>query len=221
MFRFGPPSHAAFLAFLAALVAGCGDDSPAGTGGTGGETAGTLEVLRPEAPPLPGQSECRVEITTGIPVSGATHVPACSDLSYATNPPSGGDHEGTWAAYKKYDAPVRRENYVHNLEHGGIVLAYDCEGPCPEVRAALEKVFDETPADPLCVQAGQVPASRLLLTPDPELELPIAAAAWGATYVATCIDLPSLRAFVDDHYAKGPENTCAPGVDFEAEPPCR
>lgn len=204
---------------LAGGLAACSGDPPGGetsAGPGGGGLPQATEVLRPGAPPLPGQSECRVEITTGIPIADAAHVPACSDVTYATNPPSGGDHEGTWAAYKKYEAPVRRENYVHNMEHGGVVLAYDCAGPCPDVVAALEKVMDETPADPTCEQAGQVPASRLLLTPDPELDAPVAAAAWGATYVATCVDPPSLRAFVDRHYGRGPEDTCAPGADVEA-----
>ena len=43
---------------------------------------------------------------------------------------------------------------------------------------------------------------------------PLAAAAWGATYQASCVDRPSLEAFVRDHYAKGPENLCVSGRSF-------
>jgi hypothetical protein len=54
-----------------------------------------------------------------------------------------------------------------------------------------------------------------VLTPDPDLDTPIAASAWGATYTATCIDTASLAAFVSEAYGKGPETTCANGEDLE------
>ena len=68
--------------------------------------------------------------------------------------------------------------------------------------------------DAICA-AGVDPTvtSRFVITPDPELDAPIALSAWRATYVATCIDLPSLTAFVDAHYGEAPENVCAQGKD--------
>ena len=139
----------------------------------------------------------------------------CTGVAYETNPPSGVEHWGTWAAFKKYTSPVPREMYVHAMEHGAVVLSYRCEGTCPEVVAALEKVFDEAAGDPLCLSAGAGPKARLVLTPDDKLDTPIAASAWGATYTATCIDTPSLAAFVKDAYARGPEQTCYNGHDIE------
>ena len=47
-----------------------------------------------------------------------------------------------------------------------------------------------------------------------------AAAAWGATYTATCIDVPSLRAFANDHYGHGREVLCTDGVDVASMPVC-
>ncbi|MRG93255.1 DUF3105 domain-containing protein [Polyangium spumosum] len=215
------PSHlfsrdalACALVFVSLGSAGCGEDPPLGPTGPA-ET----EVLTPDAPPLPGETECRVVKTTNIPVASANHVELCADVTYETNPPSGGDHWGQWAAFKKYTTPVPREMYVHDLEHGAVVLSYRCEDACPEVVAALEKVFDEAAADPLCLSGGAGPKARLVLTPDAELEAPIAAAAWGATYTATCIDTASLAAFVSEVYGKGPEATCFDGVDVEAAPP--
>lgn len=169
-------------------------------------------TLRPDAPPLPGESECKVVIQTGIGVDSATHVPECTPVTYATNPPSGGDHWPVWAAFKKYEVPVPREMYVHNLEHGGIVLAYRCPSGCAEVTAMLEEVLAEANPDPRCLTSAGGPAARLLLTPDDGLDTPVAAAAWGATYTATCLDKPSLERFVADNYALGPEDTCASGV---------
>jgi hypothetical protein len=199
----------------AALSVGCSDETSGG--GVMPPPAGPekTEVLSPNAPPLPGESKCEVVKTTGIAVAPALHVPVCEDVAYETNPPSGGDHWGVWAAFKKYTMPVPREMYVHDLEHGAVVLSYRCTDACPEVVAALEEAFDGAAGDPLCLSAGAGPKARLVLTPDAELETPIAAAAWGATYTATCIDKTSLAAFIAEAYGRGPEATCFDGQDIE------
>lgn len=202
--------HAVFLVILALPLSGCGDEVAAQPTGPM-----TTEVLTPDAPPLPGQTECRVEMTTNIAISSANHLDICTPIAYETNPPSGGNHWGQWAAFKKYSLQVPREMYVHNMEHGAVVLSYRCTDECPDVVGALAKVFDEANADPLCLSAGASPKARLVLTPDPQLDTPVAASAWGATYTATCIDTDSLAKFVSANYGKGPEATCYQGQDLD------
>jgi uncharacterized membrane protein YgcG len=203
----------------AAIQPGCGSvevGSDAGDDAAGdADAAAIVTVLTPDAEPLPGHDKCEVTITTGIPLEKATHVEVCTDLDFPTNPPSGGPHWGQWAAFGTYeDPPCPREAYVHNMEHGGVVLLHDCEGPCPDVIAALEQARDAVSGDPKCLQIPGGPTERVILTPDPELDVPLAAAAWGATYTATCIDVPSLLDFVKKHYDHGPESTCAQGKPF-------
>jgi hypothetical protein len=194
-----------------------GGEPDAGSGGGGGEGGSppVVEVLHPDAPPLPGESECVVEITTGISSGAATHLPVCTPVDYPTNPPSGGPHWGQWAAFKQYTSPVPREMYVHDMEHGAVVLAYRCDGACPDVTDFFGEIYETRPADPLCVAGGQV-SHRLLVTPDPKLDVPVAAAAWGATYRATCLDRESLVEFIDAHYGQAPEKICGQGKDIEA-----
>jgi hypothetical protein len=120
-----------------------------------------------------------------------------------------------WVAFKQYSLPVPREMYVHNEEHGGVILAYRCSGDCPEVVTMLEGVVEGMQADPLCVSGPGQPRVRAVITPDPDLTAPIAAAAWGATYTATCLDPESLSEFVAKAYGKGPEATCYNGQDLE------
>jgi len=213
---------AALAALGASALAACGsaDSTEAGDSAGAGGGAGAVEETRPAASPLPGHDECVVRVRRDIPVASAEHVEKCAPVAYATNPPSGGDHDKTWAAYKTFAKPVRREHYVHNLEHGAVVAAYACAGACPDVVAALQQVVDATAPDAMCAQAGGTTSARLVLTPDPALDAPIALAAWGATYTATCIDPPSMRAFIDARYGKGPEATCLDGRDFDAEPLC-
>lgn len=214
---------ASFLAFGLGLAApSCGGttiDPPPVDGGSDASPGGVVETLNPDAEPLPGEETCEVVKTTAIAVTSAVHLDYCTAIAYSTNPPSGGDHWGTWAAFKEYSAPIPREVYVHDMEHGAVVLTYKCASACPEVVQMLREVVAEATSDPLCVQQAGGHAARLIITPDPELDTPIAASAWGATYTATCIDKASLAAFVAEAYGKGPENICAPGVDLEGPDP--
>lgn len=196
---------------LSALSTGCGGGGGAGTGGAGDTT-----VTHPDAPPLFGADACTVTEVMNIAETSATHLAPCTPIAYATNPPSGGDHWPVWAKFQAYTTPVPREMYVHDLEHGAIVLLYKCPDACPEIVAALAEVLGSI-TDPAC-SGG--PAARMVLTPDPLLDTPIAAAAWGATYTATCVDVASLKAFAAAHYGKGPEDTCADGLDVSGGGVC-
>jgi hypothetical protein len=207
---------AATLAAGAILASACGDGSNV-VSGAGGTAATT--TTHPTAPPLPGETDCTVVETTSIPEPDFNHIAICTPLTYATNPPSGGNHWPIWGAFKKYTEVLPREMYVHDLEHGAIVFTYNCPSGCPDVVTALGSVFDGM-ADPLCLSIPGGPPARVVLTPDPDLPTPIAASAWGATYTATCIDVPSLRAFANANYGKGREVLCTDGVDVEASPPC-
>jgi hypothetical protein len=55
---------------------------------------------------------------------------------------------------------------------------------------------------------------RVIIAPRAENDTAIAAAAWGHTYHADCVDAPSLAAFINAHYAQGPENLCFAGSVF-------
>jgi uncharacterized protein DUF3105 len=220
IFRLGlVASIGSVLSASVVFAGGCG--TSASPGGGGGGDAGTdgpiTTTVYPNDPPLPGETECKVVETTGIPIASRIHVPICTPVDYPTNPPCGGNHWPVWAAYREYTTQVPREMYVHDLEHGAVVLLYRCQEPCPNVVSALHAQMNDID-DPLCLTAGEGVNARLVLTPDPLLATPIAATAWGATYVATCIDPPSLKAFILSAYGKGPEVLCNDGFDPAAYP---
>ncbi len=50
----------------------------------------------------------------------ANHIAGC----YNSNPPTSGPHAAAPAAFKVYDFAVPKENLVHNMEHGGVVIWY-------------------------------------------------------------------------------------------------
>ena len=149
-----------------------------------------------------------------VPVARAVHVPQGSALTFDTNPPSGGNHYPTWVAWGAHSTAIPRGNWVHNLEHGGVVLLYRCasRAACPDVAAQLEAVAATLPADPFC--GGDNVHARVVVVPDPLLpaDVAVAAAAWGHVLRATCVDAATMRAFYLAHFGQGTEAVCAQGV---------
>jgi hypothetical protein len=153
-------------------------------------------------------------VTTGnYPPTSADHVDQGAPLTFVSNPPCGGDHYGLWAIWGVHDTPVPRGNWIHNLEHGGVVFLYRCasHAACPELAGQLEALAQSLPADPACVPPTH---NRIVITPDPDLPegVQVAAASWGHNLVARCFDEGALRTFYTNHVGRtSAENTCAQG----------
>ena len=179
------------------------------------EPDASFDAARMDEPYFP-EASCFVRIDSP-PLQPGNHVAIGSDITtWDSNPPSSGDHYPIWAAYQEYDAAVPRGYYVHDLEHGAIDFFYDCPadagddgGACDANVEGLRQAAASIPDDPLCDPSVRV---RHVITPDPLLDYPVAAAAWGWTYNAACLDLPTLEAFAKAHYAQGPEDFCTNGT---------
>jgi hypothetical protein len=200
--RLARPIFATFvaLATTGALLLACNGSST----GTSDVDAGRLRMpFRPDA-------SCPVVIDTPE-LLASPHVEEGSPVTYHSNPPSSGPHYPAWANFQEFGQPVAHGYLVHSMEHGAVVLLYKCQGPCDAVVAELRKVRDAIPADPGCDPNIRV---RVIIAPDPTIASPVAAAAWGWTYNADCVDTPTLTAFVRDRYAKAPEDFCTPGRVF-------
>lgn len=130
-------------------------------------------------------------VTQQHAIEGFIHVDVCSYVQYGTLPPSSGDHYPYWAAYMTYDQPVPEGYWVHNLEHGSIVLSYNCgEAGCAEDIAAAQQMMDQFPVDPVCTQLAEGVQHRLLMTPDPRLDVRFAASAWDGPSAPTASTRP-------------------------------
>ncbi len=195
----------------ACLLVACGANNDA-VPATGAGQSGTADGGA--CPPLsittkPGAT-CEVTLES-FPVGAIQHLPEGTAITYCTNPPAGGDHYPVWADFKTYETSIPWPYVVHSLEHGAIVLAYKCDPPgCPELVAQLAAIRDAAAADPLCDPG----IKRILLMPSATIPSKVAAAAWGHVYRASCVDEPSLSAFIREHYAKTEENFCAAGQSF-------
>jgi len=149
------------------------------------------------------------------PIEGALHVTPCSPVSYGTNPPSSGNHYPIWADYKTYTEAVPRGFWVHNLEHGAVVITYNCPGGCAGEVAQAQSVIDSY-ADLACFTSAGVPR-RIVMTPDPLLDVRWAASSWGWTLRASCLEPAVFLEFIQDHYNHAPENECHGDWDFQPD----
>ena len=145
------------------------------------------------------------------------HLDVCSAVTYPDNPPAGGNHYPVWAAFQRFEFPVPRGFWVHDLEHGGVVYSYNCPEGCADEVTQVQSLIDALPSDPLCSGAT---AHRVLLTPDPLLDVRWGASAWGHTLRAQCVDADRFRRFYVNHVGLAPEDSCGGGTDFAGMPPC-
>jgi hypothetical protein len=212
-----------FVLTLAAPVAAAAPLSLAAVGLALGSCASSGDLADAAYLGVQGEASAPMGVCGAIEqeqqIEGWTHEPVCSYIEYFTNPPSSGNHYPIWAAYKTYTTPVPDGFYVHNLEHGAIVLTYNCAlydgdgGACDADIASAQAMLDGLPTDPDCVAQGSPVPLRTLMTPDPALDVPFAASSWGWTLRARCFDPVVFGAFAAAHADRGREDICADGDD--------
>lgn len=176
-----------------------GADSTTGPGSSDDETgdASTGERCAPGRDPA-GHAEvdgCDAPVGTPFCSEGQDHVPQDTEVAWVSNPPHSGPHYPTWLTWTEYPEPAPRGNWVHNLEHGGVVLLYHCENGCDAEVEVLREVMTARPD------------LRIILTPDPELEGErFAAVSWTWVYRFDTPDPDTLLCFVDQHEGHAPED---------------
>src|SRR5207302_1571640 len=112
-----------------------------------------------------------------------------------------------WAAFEIFSSTVARGYWVHNVEHGAIVLLYRPDAG-PDLVSAL---IDACNAIPGNAERGH---KRALLTPDPLLIGTVAIVAANVTLEGGCVDRDAILDFVAAHRNHALEDSCAPGRTF-------
>ena len=144
---------------LMALVFACGSEPPP-------ETPGVL---------YPDQGNAHIEL-------GAAHPP------YSSTPATSGWHYGGPLApvpWGFYPEPLPDEVLIHNLEHGGIGVHYNCPAGCADLVGKIAA----TVAD----------ATKIVMSPYPGMESLIALTAWNYLDTFDEFDENRIVAFIEAH----------------------
>jgi hypothetical protein len=168
---------------LAACSGACGGGTPGGPG------------------PITGSCMEQVNVAN----EGWAHVAEGAPVIYRHNPPASGPHYPVWARYELFTAPLARGYWVHNVEHGAVVLLHRPDA-APALVQALHDAYRSLPADPACGH------TRSLLTPDPLLDRAVAVVAADVVLRGDCVDAAAIRQFTSARRGRGPEDVCAPGA---------
>lgn len=140
---------------------------------------------------------------------GQEHVSLTRQFTYSSNPPSSGPHYGSPASWGIYDYEVNDKFFIHNLEHGGVWIAYRPDIPA-EVVAELGAIVDE------------YGGSKFVMAPRSGNDTDIAIAAWNRVYkfdlsgsALTESEKEQIHTFYRARKNKGPEFVpdTMPGVD--------
>src|SRR5262245_10968016 len=119
---------------------------------------GALLLCCSNRPPFEEGGDC-IEVLQNPPNQGWDHYTSDSVLEWQAEPPTSGPHFTEWTRYGAYSTPIPRGYWIHNLEHGGIVMLYRSDAPASIV-AQMRAVYAAMPRDPQCDH------SRTVLTPD-------------------------------------------------------
>lgn len=164
-----------------------------------------MGLLSPATPtPLPTVATTTTVIEASpteysVPDEGKFHITVGDTGHYAHYPPSSGEHYGQPKEWGFYDEEVPAEYFVHNLEHGGIVILYNCSEACEGVKAAL-KAFQE-----IAPPEDQFNEVKLVISPNSKIESPVIALAWGWELDLQTVDPDLLSNFYLRYVDRGPE----------------
>ncbi len=133
-------------------------------------------------------------------LEGKPHLAANATFDdYKTNPPTSGVHRGQTSPWGSYRESPEKENLVHNLEHGGIIIHYKdlTDDQIDQVDEFADSFVD-----------------GVISVPNPDIDKPIVLASWRHMQKCDELSTTAIEGYIDDRCNKGPEKigiTCNKG----------
>jgi uncharacterized protein DUF3105 len=156
---------------------------------------------------------------------GRDHVATGTVVRYIYCPPASGKHynaNGVGPIQPKVYGPndhALPEGWIHNLEHGGLVLLYKCPGDaCTDAgQQALKQLYASWPASPICGLAPGLIGP--VIARFDTMAYPYAALVWDQVLPLDTLDTTQVLAFFQQQAERiNPEPQCQPSAAPSAEP---
>ncbi len=145
-------------------------------------------------------------VGTAVPDEGQTHVDPSTTPTYKSYPPASGPHysvQGLAPVPWQTIATLQEGQYIHNLEHGGIVILYDCPSgaDCTTLKNSLENyVKTLAPVEP------QFKEIKVVLSPYSRgMRKKVALVAWDYIEFLDGYDQAEITRFYENHVNQAPE----------------
>jgi len=134
-----------------------------------------------------------------LPVQYGRHIDPSQAGNWQTDPPNSGDHYPNLAPWGFSDRPIPPGNWLHNLEHGGIAVLYNCSDRCPDDQEMIKTFMSNAPPDSTFHEV------KIVAAPYPVPGHRFALMAWGWRLFLDSWDPNQARRFYDSHLNQGPE----------------
>lgn len=141
--------------------------------------------------PTPGRS---------VPDEGRTHVNPGAPLDFKSIPPASGSHYPVWTRSGIYPEAQSPGGWVHSLEHGYVVVLYNCPSGCPDDVEKLGQFYATAP------KSSRYNYQKLILSPYTNMPQKFAAVAWARIDEMDELDIDRLAAFYRAYLDRGPED---------------
>ncbi len=165
------------------------------------KSLGVFDAATINAGPNINPSSVQQNAGQPIPVMGNEHLQANQRFpgTYNSTPPTSGPHDPSPLSWGVYATTQPDEKMLHNLEHGGVLIAYS-PSIGDDVLAQLKSIRSRYPRD----KYNEV---KIILEPYPKLGPgQIALAAWGWLDKMDAYDERRIVGFVATHADHGPED---------------
>ena len=148
-------------------------------------------VFRETTAPLPGEA---------VPDEGRGHVADGTPLVHNSYPPASGPHYGTWKEKGGFvDGPLGPGLWMHNLEHGYVIILYKCPPDCTEIKGLLRSLGSK-------VKNSRFGYPKLVIAQDDKIDTSLALIAWNRRQMLTEYDEGKIQAFYNAFVDRGPED---------------
>lgn len=127
-----------------------------------------------------------------VSASGAGDHSGSPANGYSTSPPTSGPHLAqapSWGEQGALSEPLQ----VHALEHGGVLVQYNCPTPCSDLVRNLRAVTSRYGA-------------KVILAPYSRMDSRIALTSWGKIDLLDVFEFERIREFVEKNRNHAPES---------------
>jgi hypothetical protein len=175
---------------------------------TNAESAGAVaHVATPSQAAVASTPSAAPFLGRWYPSQGHTHLNAGEpdDFVYSSNPPTSGPHREMFTDTFVSPVPLPKYVQVHLLEHGNVLLQYNCS--CPDLASALASIamvydvhlmptneLQPTSAD---VQNGEDQGLAVIVAPYPNMKSRIALTAWTRLATLDALDKAKILSFIN------------------------
>lgn len=133
-----------------------------------------------------------------------THVVPPAQITYNHNPPTSGCHYNLGYGQAPiqsgaYDSEIAPEYWVHNLEHGYVVVLYNCPSGCDAQFQALRTWYHSLTPDP------NFGYPKVIIIPYKEMTVPFACVSWDWYYPIPVFSISEVQKFYANHVGNAAE----------------